>query len=55
MDEITQVDELVNPEQCMECRKSAEWWVTIGDDDDYGSFYYCDDCLPEWHRDKITA
>ena len=45
-----QVDELVNPARCIECEKSARWVVTIGDDDDYISLYYCDDDLPDEDR-----
>ena len=37
-----QIDELVNPARCIICNKSAKFWVTIGTDDDYVSYYYCE-------------
>jgi hypothetical protein len=40
-----QINELVNPARCMSCEMSARYWVTIGSNEDYQSFYYCEDCL----------
>ena len=36
-----QIDKLVNPARCMICQNSAEFWVTVDDDDNYISYYYC--------------